>query len=357
MTIKKPQLVFIIILLLCASLIAVFALVKTNKGAGDTEDAAAHTQGFLLTPEGIQKTKQNGQELEHEIIVPATSISSFVAVNKNVIIYTTNADPENSRAVDIYMYNDETKANISVYDTKIEETIFADLDRVDNTHFGALEYSVKDNTSVLNLYNVETGEVEKVASPAKDNLVAQWRPSPSGKTIAFTGSVNDLYYYNTVDKTSNIIGTFDNVFGYLNETTVWASNVDDNKKMSVYNTETKSLKAASLNKDLKDKVFLNGVLLTASPQEELIWLASGEYEKGIATQRLIKTTGDTFKTLYDFTSKGYSLSEHPIIYNKDKSLVAVSVLDDSYTATILVLDTKTGKLLTGFYGQQFAFVE
>jgi hypothetical protein len=357
MTIKKPQLIFISILLLCAVLITAFALVKTNKGTGDIENAASHTQGFLLTPEGIQRTKQDGEELQHEVVVPGKSISSFVAVNDKVIIYTTNADPENPRAIDIYMYNENTGANVSVYDTKIEETIFADLARVDDTHFGALEYSVKDNTSTLNLYNVDTGEVEKIASPAKDNLVAQWRPSPSGKTIAFTGSVNDLYYYNTADKTSNIIGTFDNVFGYLNETTVWASNVDDNKKMSVYNTTTKSLKEATLSNDLKDKTFLNGVLLTASPQEELIWLASGEYEEGTATQRLIRTTGDMFKTLYDFTAKGYSLSEHPIVYNKDKSMVAVSVLDGSYTATILVLDTKTGKLLTGFYGQQFDFIE
>jgi hypothetical protein len=354
MTIKARRFLLGGILVLCLALIGVFIAVNSHKADKEVENAFQSMSGFVLTDQGIEKVEQNSDTLETAMVLEKDNIASFDVVDNKTLVYEVYANKEDTSKSNIFTYNLDTKKSDNVF-ASTETNYFSSLHSLDNGRFGVLETDDINNVRRLMIFNVSTGVTENVGSPTKENFIIDWIPSPDGKHAAFKGVNDDAYVFNIEDGTSTLIGTFNNQFGFLDNNTIWVTNIEDDKKMSVFNIASKQSKEVKFADGLVNKTFLNGALLTSSPTEKVIWTTSGFYNSDTASQLVIATDGTEYSTIYDLTYNGYKFLSVTPSFDATKQIMSIASTDNYDNNVILVIDTTTGQLLTTLFGKQFIY--
>jgi hypothetical protein len=356
MTIKAQYYRFGGIVLACAILISLFVFIQVAKHSSEEKAAFSTMEGYVLTSQGIGKVDKQGENLNTTIVVEKDNIVSFDLVNENTLVYSTLFNASDTTKFNIYLYDLKTKETKPAFESS-ENDYFLEMYAANDETVGALSYVAEEGTRKIVLLNVLTGKTETINSPSAEDYVSTWVPSPDGDSVAFKGTANDVYYHEIDTGITSVVGNFDNVYGYLNNETLWLANVEDDKKMTIFNSKSKQSKLVNFSSDLKNKVFINGELFIDGTAEKVLWLTSGFYESDIATQKLIATDGEDFETLYDLSANGYSLWNSTLRFNDTKQIMSLDAVDARGNNVILILNVSDGKLLSTLFGNQFVFMK
>lgn len=354
MTIERKPHLLIAIIGVCIVLIAAFTTIQGLKSDSEEKVVTSKLEGFVLTKDGIDKVKQNGDVLDTEKVLEKDNILRFEVVNDKTLVYSIGNNLNDISQVDVYTYNLDSKESQLVFKSSTD-AFFTEMHTVGNKYVGVIENIPASNKSHIVLLDIATGIQTTVNSPAADQIISTWEPSLDGNTIIFKGSVYDVYSNDIAKNEINLIGTFDNEYGFLNNDTVWLSNLDGVKKMSVYSVKTKQTKVVKLDTSLVNKTFINGTILSADTDEKVLWLTSGFYDASVATQKIIVTNGISFEVLYDVSSNGYKYLNTVPSFNEPKKLFSLSTTDKYGNNIILILKTFDGSLVTTISGNQFVF--
>jgi hypothetical protein len=356
MTINARRYLFGGIVLVCLILISFFVLAQFVKVTSGEKTAFSRMQGYVLTTQGIEKVEQNGDVLNNTLVLSKENIVTFDVLNADTLVYSTLLDPNDDTKINVYAYNLKTKNTQTVFESSVDN-YYMDMYAVDKQHVGAIENIEAENTRKIVLFNVLSEEKDFISSPAKENFITTWVPAPNSRSVTFKGVSDDVYYYDRDSKQSNIIGTFDNVYGYLNDDTIWLTNIEDTKKMSIFNVKSQQIKAVDFSSALVNKTFIHGTLLSTGSPEKVLWVTSGFFDAiNTASQRLITTDGQTFETLYDLSNNGYKFLDTTVSFDESKKIMAIAVTDKYGNNAILIMNVSDGKLLTTISGTEFKFI-
>jgi len=352
MTTKARRYRLAIIVIACGVLITLFSLIQTMKTNSEETAAFESMEGYVLTSQGIQKIEQDGDTVEHIAVLEKNDIMSFNILDNDTLVYSALLNPADRTQFNIYLYDLRTKETKPVFEGTADIQ-YTDMLAVGRDSVGVIRHLTAENIHEIILFDIATGEEQVVSSPVAEKYITSWTASPDGRSLAFKGVANDTYYYDRQTQEVSLIGTFDNVYGFLDSATAWLSNIADDSKMSVYNVKSKQVKPVDFSDDLAKKTFINGTLLSAGPPEEVLWTVSGFFDTETASQKIITTDGKDFSVLYDLTANGYKFLNTVPSLDESKELVAIDAVNENDQNVILIVGTSSGKLLNVIEGRHF----
>lgn len=355
-TTKRKNYAFLWIALACVLIITVISIVNFTKPIMVENSTINNVKGYLLTNDGIDYITNEDNKISKTSVINNSKITNF-DLTKTSIIYQESVE-EDSKNVNIFLYDLDTKKSHNIVSSD-ESYSYTKVELVGNSLLGTL---VDDNTNLtrqLKLINLETNDNFIIKSPTttEDNSIIDWAVSPSGDTLSFKDSTDSIYLYNIKTKEITLIGNFNNIFGYLNDGTVWLSNIEDDKKLTLYNVNSKQQKPVILTEDIQKITFLNGTLLSKTQPETTVWSTSGFYGTDTAAQKIISISNGKTDIIFDLTAAGFKFSEPELHFDKNDSLVIVSAVDNMNTSGILFISLLTGDVMASIPGKYFILTE
>lgn len=356
MTTKKGNYAFLWIALVCVIIITSISIFNFMKPVITEKNTLDNVKGYLMTNDGIYHVANEDGKISKSSIIANDKISSF-NLTKESIVFQEKVE-EASKNVNIYNYNLKTKETTNILSSG-EEKSYTKAATIGDDLVGALQDDNVNLNRQLTLVNIKTKDIVNITSPTttEDNSVIDWAVSPSGNTLVFKDSTDSIYLYNVKKKETTLIGTFNNVFGYLDDGTVWLSNVEDDKKLILYNVVTKQQQPVSLTDELSKVTFLNGKLLPNTKQETSVWSTSGFYGTDYASQKILSISADKTDTIFDLTAAGFKFLNSQLEFDPNYSVVIVSAVDNLDTQGILFISILSGDIVASIPGEEFILTE
>lgn len=355
-TTKRKNYAFLWISLVCVLIITGISIFNFIKPLLVENSTINNVKGYLLTDNGIDYVTNKDNKISKTNVIANDKITKF-NLTQSSIIYQESAE-EDSKNVNVFLYDLNNKESHNIVSSDASYS-YTKAEPIGSNVLGILVDDNVNLTRQLKLIDLKTHDSFVIKSPTEteDNSVIDWAASPDGETLLFKDSTDSIYLYNVKNKEVTLIGNFNNVFGYLDNETVWLSNIEDNKKLTLYNVKSKQQKPVNLTEDIQKITFLDGTLLSNTTQETTVWSTSGFYGTDTAAQKIISISNGKTKIIFDLTAAGFKFSKPQLNFDNNDSLVIVSAVDNLNTNGILFISLLTGDVMASIPGKEFILTE